>query len=41
LQTGWISAYGHKLQFNNNGEAVCIESGQKYLLSEGQINRVA
>jgi UDP-2-acetamido-3-amino-2,3-dideoxy-glucuronate N-acetyltransferase len=40
-QIGWMSEYGHKLQFNNNGEAVCSESGQKYLLSEGQIKRVA
>ena len=40
IQTGWMSEHGHKLQFNNNGEAVCSESGQKYLLSEGQINRV-
>ncbi len=41
IQTCWMSEYGHKLQFNNDGEAVCHESGQKYLLSEGQINRVA
>jgi UDP-2-acetamido-3-amino-2,3-dideoxy-glucuronate N-acetyltransferase len=41
IQTGWMSEFGHKLQFNNNGEAVCSESGQKYLLSEGQIKRVA
>jgi UDP-2-acetamido-3-amino-2,3-dideoxy-glucuronate N-acetyltransferase len=41
IQTGWMSEFGHKLQFNNNGEAVCNESGQKYLLSEGQIKRVA
>jgi len=40
-QIGWMSEYGHKLQFNKNGEAVCSESGQKYLLSEGQIKRVA
>jgi len=41
IQTGWMSAYGHKLQFNNDGAAVCHESGQKYVLTEGQINRVA
>jgi len=40
IQTGWMSENGQKLQFNN-GEAVCSESGQKYLLSEGQIKRVA
>ena len=40
IQTGWMSEYGHKLQFNL-GEAFCSESGQKYLLSNGQITRVA
>lgn len=31
-QTGWVSEYGHKLQFNSHNEATCIESGQKYSL---------
>lgn len=41
IQTGWMSEFGHKLQFNNDGEAVCSESGQKYLLSNEQLTRVA
>lgn len=31
-QTGWMSEYGHKLVFDANGEAVCKESGERYVL---------
>jgi len=31
-QTGWMSEYGHKLEFDKNGFAVCPESGEKYKL---------
>lgn len=40
-QTGWMSEYGHKLSFDKNGEAVCPESGQKYLLHNGSVKRIA
>ena len=36
-QTGWISEYGQRLKFDENGEAVCPESGEKYLLQEGKV----
>ena len=36
-QTGWVSEYGHKLTFNEQGEATCPESGQRYLLKEGRV----
>jgi len=39
-QTGWMSEYGNKLQFNENGEAECPESGQRYKLAEGRVTRV-
>jgi UDP-2-acetamido-3-amino-2,3-dideoxy-glucuronate N-acetyltransferase len=39
-QTGWISEYGHKLLFDTNGEAVCKESGQRYVLREGRVLKV-
>lgn len=29
--TGWVSEYGHRLQFKE-GKACCIESGQEYML---------
>lgn len=37
-QTGWVSEYGHKLVFNEQGEAICPESGKYYLLKDGQIS---
>ena len=36
-QTGWMSECGHTLNFNNDGEAICKESGEKYLLKEGRV----
>lgn len=38
-QAGWMSEYGHKLEFDNNGIAVCPESGDKYELKEGQVTK--
>lgn len=29
-QTGWVSRYGHRLQFDQNQRAVCPESGEHY-----------
>ena len=39
-QTGWMSEYGHKLNFDKNGEAVCPEIGEKYFLKEGKVKKV-
>lgn len=38
-QIGWVSEYGHRLEFDGNGEAQCHESGQKYRLEEGKVMR--
>ena len=38
-QTGWMSEYGHKLQFDAQGHAVCPESGQVYRLENGLVTR--
>lgn len=40
-QTGWVSEYGHKLAFNSDGVAVCPESGQKYLLADERVKKIA
>ena len=32
-QIGWMSEYGHRLNFNENNIAECPESGQKYRLT--------
>lgn len=37
-QIGWMSAYGHRLTFDENGKATCPESGDIYLLLDGQVN---
>ena len=36
-QTGWMSEYGHKLKFDQKGEAVCPESGERYRLTNGSV----
>jgi UDP-2-acetamido-3-amino-2,3-dideoxy-glucuronate N-acetyltransferase len=35
-QAGWMSRHGHRLAFQN-GEAVCPESGFRYILAEGTV----
>lgn len=40
-QIGWMSEYGHRLNFNKEGLAVCPESGQKYQLSNHTVTRIA
>ena len=39
-QTGWVSEYGHKLRFDNEGVAICPESGQKYRLLSERVTRL-
>lgn len=39
-QIGWMSEYGHRLEFDENGEAVCPESGQRYMLKEGAVSKL-
>ncbi|WP_299155917.1 acyltransferase [uncultured Tenacibaculum sp.] len=39
-QIGWISEYGHRLDFNELGEAICIESNEKYKLKENKVFKV-
>lgn len=38
-QVGWISEYGHRLEFDASGNAVCPESGDKYFLESGRVRR--
>ena len=37
---GWVSEYGHRLQFNHNGIATCFESNQEYLLEKNKVKRI-
>ena len=39
-QVGWMSEYGHKLIFNNEGIAVCPEANDKYRLVDNKVFKV-
>ena len=39
-QVGWMSEYGHRLHFNDQGQAVCPESQQEYILENKKVRRI-
>lgn len=39
-QIGWMSEFGHRLNFNQEGEAICPESNQKYKLISNRVTKV-
>lgn len=39
-QTGWVSEYGHKLNFDDKGIAYCPETKEKYKLNNNIVARV-
>ncbi len=39
-QMGWISEYGHRLDFDANGIAVCEESKVKYKFENGLVQKI-
>ena len=39
-QLGWVSEYGHRLNFDENGLAVCPESDEKYKLENNQVIKI-
>ena len=39
-QIGWVSEYGHRLKFNDQGIATCSESNQEYLLEKNRVKRI-
>ena len=38
-QIGWVSEYGHRLDFDGEGVATCPESGDKYKLQDGKVEK--
>ncbi|GAB5416355.1 MAG: acyltransferase [Crocinitomicaceae bacterium] len=36
-QLGWMSEFGHRLNFDTNGKATCPESGEQYLLENKKV----
>lgn len=39
-QIGWMSEYGHRLRFNNEGMAVCEESKEVYKLEKNTVTKM-
>lgn len=39
-QMGWMSEYGHRLEFNSAGSAICPESGEKYQLENNSVVKI-
>lgn len=39
-QIGWVSECGHTLSFDEAGVAICPESGEKYLLKDGEVGKL-
>ncbi len=36
---GWMSEYGHRLNFDENNEAICPESNEKYILEDNSVRK--
>ena len=39
-QIGWMSEYGHRLEFDKTGFATCGESGEKYQLVDSKVSKI-
>lgn len=39
-QIGWMSEFGHRLEFDGNGMATCPESGESYQLKDGKVTKL-
>lgn len=39
-QIGWMSEYGHRLVFNEQGTAVCPESKETYKIENGEVRKI-
>jgi UDP-2-acetamido-3-amino-2,3-dideoxy-glucuronate N-acetyltransferase len=39
-QIGWVSEFGNRLEFDEEGLAICRESGEEYALKDGLVFRV-
>jgi UDP-2-acetamido-3-amino-2,3-dideoxy-glucuronate N-acetyltransferase len=38
-QMGWMSEYGHRLEFDASGHATCPESGEEFELRNGSVSK--
>jgi len=39
-QIGWMSEYGHRLEFDEKGRATCKESGVQYKLQNNRVEKI-
>ncbi len=39
-QVGWMSEYGHRLEFDEKGVAICPESREKYILENEFVHKI-
>lgn len=39
-QVGWMSEYGHRLEFDDSGRASCSESQEEYILEENRVKKI-
>ena len=39
-QKGWMSEYGHRLEFDTDGWATCSESQEKYILEKNRVRKI-
>jgi UDP-2-acetamido-3-amino-2,3-dideoxy-glucuronate N-acetyltransferase len=40
-QIGWMSSYGHRLNFDEQHVAVCPESGERYMLENNRVEKIS
>lgn len=40
-QMGWMSEYGQRLHFDENGMAICPESKEQYKLENGKVSKIS
>jgi UDP-2-acetamido-3-amino-2,3-dideoxy-glucuronate N-acetyltransferase len=40
-QIGWMSEFGHRLEFDSEGLAICPESQEKYELNNGSVKKIS
>jgi len=39
-QIGWMSEYGHRLEFDENNTAICLESNEKYKIDNNTVSKI-
>lgn len=39
-QMGWMSEFGHRLEFDESGIAICSESNEKYKLDNNKVEKI-